>query len=59
MRIPWSTTDPEERRLRVAGLAKFLFIVVLTVLIFLLAQSMVHHRFFQGGWMNSNADVTQ
>lgn len=50
----WSTTDPEERRLRWVGFAKFLFIVVLTVLIFLLAQSMVRHRFFQGGSNNQN-----
>ena len=54
MRINWNTTDPEERRLRWAGFVKFLFIVVLTVLIFLLAQSMVRHRFFRGGSNNQN-----
>jgi hypothetical protein len=59
MRIPWTTTNPEERRLAWAALAKFLFIVVLTALIFLLAQSMVRHRFFQGGWMSPEPEINQ
>jgi len=39
------------------GIGKFLFIVVLTVLIFLLAQSMVHHRFFRGGQVHRNGSI--
>jgi hypothetical protein len=30
------------------------FIIVFTLLLFLLAHSMVKHRFFRGGWMNQN-----
>ena len=30
-------------------IAQFLLLVGLAVAVFLLAQSMVHHRFFQGG----------
>jgi hypothetical protein len=48
MQDPWFTTDPEERRVRIGRLLKFLFLVGFTVLLFLLAQSMVDHRFFQG-----------
>ena len=32
--------------------AKFLFIVFLTVMVFLLVRSMVHHHFFSGGQLN-------
>jgi hypothetical protein len=39
------------------GIAKFLFIAILTLLFYLLAQSMVHHRFFRGGWMNNNTST--
>jgi hypothetical protein len=39
------------------GVGKFLFIVVLAVIFFLLAQSMVHHRFFRGGWVNRNGSL--
>jgi hypothetical protein len=49
--------DPEKRQLPWLGLAKFLFLAILTLLIYLLAQSMVHHRFFRGGGMNSNDSV--
>jgi hypothetical protein len=51
--------DPDEKRVRLAGLLKFLFIVVLTALIFLLAQSMVEHRFFRGGALHPNGSVGQ
>jgi hypothetical protein len=39
------------------GIGGFLFLVVLGVIFFLLAQSMVHHRFFRGGWVNRNGVV--
>jgi hypothetical protein len=29
----------------------------LAVAFFLLAQSMVHHRFFRGGWINQNGTL--
>jgi hypothetical protein len=57
VRLNWSTIDPEERRLRLAAIVKGLFILVLTVLIFLLAQSMVKHRFFRGGSNTENNSV--
>jgi hypothetical protein len=41
------------------GLLKFVFIVVLTALIFLLAHSMVEHRFFPGGALHPNGSVGQ
>ena len=42
-----------------AGILKFLFIVILTVLIFLLARSMVEHRFFRGGAVHPNGSIGQ
>jgi hypothetical protein len=39
-------------------IGKFLFIVVLVVLFLLLAQSMVHHRFFRGGSQDRNGSVS-
>jgi len=48
---------PEKRQLPWLGIAKFLFIAILTLLFYLLAQSMVNHRFFRGGWMNHNGSV--
>ena len=39
------------------GFARFLFIVVLTVLLFVLVNSMVRHHFFSGGQQNRH-DVT-
>jgi hypothetical protein len=38
-------------------IAQFLFLVGLAVAVFLLAQSMVHHRFFRGGWVNQNGTL--
>jgi len=48
---------PEEQNPRWLGFAKFLFIVFLTVTVFLLARSMLRHHFFSGGQMNRH-DVT-
>jgi hypothetical protein len=52
-----STTAPKGRKSPRVGIRTLLFIVVLTVIFFLLAQSMVHHRFHQGGWVNRNGRV--
>ena len=38
-------------------IGQFLFLVGLPVAVFLLAQSMVHHRFFRGGWINQNGTL--
>ena len=48
----------EERRSMWLGIGKFLFIVVLALLFFLLAHSMVRHRFFRGGWRNQHGSLS-
>jgi ABC-type microcin C transport system permease subunit YejE len=52
-----NATDPEARNSPWLGIVKFLFIVVLIIIIFLLGQDMVRHRFFQGGWVDQNDTV--
>ena len=49
---------PAERRLPRFGIVGLLFIVVLAVGIFLLAQDMVRHRFFRGGRVNRNGSIS-
>jgi len=49
--------NQEERSLPWLGFARFLFIVVLTVLLYMLVGSMLHHHFFSGGQQNQH-DVT-
>lgn len=34
------------------GIIKFLLLVILFVLVYLLGQEMVRHRFFRGGWVD-------
>jgi hypothetical protein len=34
------------------GAIKFLLLVLLVAIIFLLGREMVRHRFFRGGWVN-------
>jgi hypothetical protein len=41
--------SPEEPRPFGPGLITFLYIVLLTIMVFLLARSMLRHRFFSGG----------
>jgi len=57
MTTRFDTTTPEGRKSTWLGVAKFLFIVVLVAVFFLLAQSMVRHRFFRGGWHNQNGSI--
>lgn len=38
-------------------IGKFLFVVGLAVAIFLLGLSMVHHRFFRGGWIDQHGKL--
>ncbi len=44
--------DREEQNSPWLGVAKFLFIVFLAAIFFLLVRSMVGHHFFSGGQMN-------
>jgi hypothetical protein len=57
------TTDldrmaPEERKSMWSGIGKLLSIAVLALLFFLLAHSMVRHRFFRGGWRNQHGSIS-
>jgi len=54
-----NTKAPAGRTPPSFGLEKFLFAVVLAVILFVLGQSMVHHRFFQGGRVHQNGSVGQ
>jgi len=47
------------RRLHWVGIGKFLFVAVLAVLFFLLAQEMVRDRFFEGGRYDRNGTIRQ
>jgi hypothetical protein len=54
-----NTTPPAGETPPSFGIGKFLFLVVLAVMFFLLGQSMVRHRFFQGGRFHRNGSVGQ
>jgi len=41
------------------GIRQFLFALFLAVLFFLLGQSMVHHRFFEGSRFHRNGSIGQ
>jgi hypothetical protein len=41
------------------GIGSLVFIVVLAVILFLLGQGMVHHRFLRGGRINRNGALRQ
>ena len=49
-----NTTDPAARQSPWLGIVKFLLLVILIVIIFLLGQDMVRHRFFRGGWVDQH-----
>ena len=53
------TAGPEGERPPSFGIGNFLFIVVLAFIFFLLAQSMVRHRFFGGQRVHRNGSVGQ
>jgi hypothetical protein len=44
----------ERQKSRWFRIGRFLFVVVLAVAVFLLGLSMVHHRFFRGGYINQH-----
>jgi hypothetical protein len=52
MTVISNTKDLEARPSPWLGLVKLILLVVMVGLIFLLAQSMVTHRFFRGGWVD-------
>jgi hypothetical protein len=52
-----NTTGPAGPKSPWFGIGRFLFIVALAVIFFLLAQSMVSHRFFRGGRVNRNGSL--
>jgi hypothetical protein len=52
MAIISNTTDPAPGQPPWVGIVKFLLLVLLIVMIFLLGQAMVRHRFFRGGWVD-------
>ena len=54
-----NTTAPAGRKPPRFGIGTFLFIVALAVIFFLLAQSMVHHRFCGGGRVHPNGSIGQ
>ena len=41
------------------GIRQFLFVAVLAIIFFLLGQSMVRHRFFQGSREHRNGSIGQ
>ena len=49
--------DPEGEKPPSFGIGKFLFVVLLAVIFFLLVNRMVHHRFFRGGWVNRHGTI--
>jgi hypothetical protein len=52
-----NTTAPSGRKPPQFGIGSFLLVVVLAVIFFLLAQSMVGHRFHVGGGFNRNGSI--
>ena len=51
--------DPAGRKPPSFGIGRFLLVVVLVVILFLLGQSMVRHRFFRGGRVHRNMSTGQ
>ena len=47
-------TDPAARQSPWIGIVKFLLLVILIGVIFLIGQEMVRHRFFRGGWVDQH-----
>jgi hypothetical protein len=47
-----NTVSTSQRRSPWLGIARILFVAILIAVIYLLAEDMVGHRFFRGGWIN-------
>jgi hypothetical protein len=54
-----NTPTPAGREPPSFGIGQFLFVVVLAVILFLLGQGMVHHRFHEGGRVHRNGSTGQ
>jgi hypothetical protein len=54
-----NTTDPAGSKPPSPGIGQFVFVVVLVVMLLLLGQSMVRHRFFGGQRVHRNGSVGQ
>ena len=59
MATDFKPTGPEREKSPWFQVVQFLFLVALAVAVFLLAQSMVRHRFFQGGRIDRNGHIKQ
>jgi hypothetical protein len=59
MARPLNTTNPAGRKPASFGIGHFLFIVLLPIIFFLLGQTMLRHRFFQGERVHRNGSVGQ
>ena len=53
-----NTPTPAGREPPSFGMGQLLFVVVLVVILVLLGQSMVHHRFFRGGRVTRYGSLT-
>jgi hypothetical protein len=53
----WNEKHPKPFTPFWAGVIKFALFATLVGLTFLLAESMVEHRFLQGGWVDSSGRV--
>jgi hypothetical protein len=51
------TTGPAESKSPWLGIGRFLLVVALIVMFFMLGRSMVHHRFFRGGWVDRHGTL--
>jgi hypothetical protein len=54
-----NTPTPARREPPSFGVGQFVFVIVLLVMLILLGQSMVRHRFFQGGREHRNGSIGQ
>ena len=47
-----NASSTSEKRSSWLGIIRILFVAILIAVIYLLAEDMVGHRFFRGGWIN-------
>jgi hypothetical protein len=59
MTIDLKPTDPGKDRPLWFQVVRFLLLAALVVALFLLGQSMVHHRFFKGGRIDRYGHIKQ
>jgi hypothetical protein len=59
MTIDWKPTGPRKEKSPRFQVGQFLLLVALAVAVFLLGQSMVHHRYFQSGHIDRYGHIKQ